>query len=147
MHASLRQSTMAGFRRLGGFHNQSSGIVWRTVTPATPVHELSFGRLYSTESEHVVRHDHHDPGKPHPHLIRETVTQTMQKTTVEEIPSTDGSAADAQHGHEVDPHHPGKSDIDHLSNPSMSEETVHADRLDGVHDPLPDEAKKNKGTH
>ncbi|BGP19155.1 hypothetical protein JCM10213_006499 [Rhodosporidiobolus nylandii] len=29
---------------------------------------------------------------------------------------------------EADPQHPGKSDIDHLENPSLSEEAVHADR-------------------
>ncbi|GAA5988761.1 hypothetical protein JCM10908_006159 [Rhodotorula pacifica] len=43
--------------------------------------------------------------------------------------------------------HPGKSDIDHLENPSMSEEHVHADRH--AHDPLPGDKKpsrqENKG--
>ncbi|BGP00534.1 hypothetical protein RTBOTA2_004818 [Rhodotorula toruloides] len=38
--------------------------------------------------------------------------------------------------------HPGKSGHDHLENPSMSEETVHADRTQK--DPLPDQKKAGK---
>lgn len=38
--------------------------------------------------------------------------------------------------------HPGKSGIDHLENPSMSEEHVHADRT--AHDPLPGDKKPSR---
>ena len=38
--------------------------------------------------------------------------------------------------------HPGKSGIDHLENPSMSEEHVHADRT--AHDPLPGDQKPSR---
>ncbi|GAA5864388.1 hypothetical protein JCM8547_005807 [Rhodosporidiobolus lusitaniae] len=38
--------------------------------------------------------------------------------------------------------HPGKSDIDHLENPSMSEEAVHAEKH--AEDPLPEEHKSSK---
>lgn len=44
--------------------------------------------------------------------------------------------ADDHHHHETRPHHPGKSDIDHLDSPTTSEEAVHADRMPFENSPL-----------
>ncbi|GAA6021026.1 hypothetical protein JCM11491_005970 [Sporobolomyces phaffii] len=53
----------------------------------------------------------------------EDVTTTVKQTVHKVVQQT--GAAD---GHDADPHHPGKSDIDHLESPSISEEAVHADK-------------------
>lgn len=55
----------------------------------------------------------------------ETTIEEHVKTTVKQT----GDHVDHQQ-------HPGKSDIEHLESPSISEEAVHADRLEGAGDPL-----------
>jgi hypothetical protein len=67
--------------------------------------------------------------------IEEDVTTTV-KQTVHKVVQKDG-----QHD---DPHHPGKSDIDHLEDPSISEEAVHADKH--TSDPLADHQKASSSS-
>jgi hypothetical protein len=92
-----------------------------------------------TESEEDVRGDHDTSIK----TIKTTSTVVSSSTTVEETPHE--SYDDDQSRHEVDPLHPGKSDISHLGSPSTSEEFVHADRLEEWQDPLKEAKRKNEG--
>ncbi|GAA5885254.1 hypothetical protein JCM16303_005974 [Sporobolomyces ruberrimus] len=55
--------------------------------------------------------------------IEEDNTTTV-KQTVHKVKQTTTEGSEEHH----DPHHPGKSDIDHLESPSLSEEAVHADK-------------------
>ncbi|GAA5932510.1 uncharacterized protein JCM15063_001247 [Sporobolomyces koalae] len=64
--------------------------------------------------------------------VEEDVTTTVKQTVHKVVHK------DSQESHD-DPHHPGKSDIEHLESPSLSEEAVHADKH--ASDPLADHTK------
>ncbi|GAA5957815.1 hypothetical protein JCM21900_004561 [Sporobolomyces salmonicolor] len=69
--------------------------------------------------------------------LEKTTTTTIQQKTKTVIHNVHPEQAE-------DPQHPGKSEIDHLDNPSLAEETVHADR--GAADPLQGRAKRGYHT-
>ncbi|KAK4701606.1 hypothetical protein P7C70_g4625, partial [Phenoliferia sp. Uapishka_3] len=105
------------------FLRRTTAAVVRSRAPLAGCHPLprylsttySLGSAPKTDSEEAVAADRGEAG---PILHKETVTTT--KTVEDKI-------LPAEH-HENRPHHPGKSDIEHLDDPTTSEESVHADR-------------------
>ncbi|GAA5846275.1 hypothetical protein JCM3766R1_002193 [Sporobolomyces carnicolor] len=69
--------------------------------------------------------------------VEEDVTTTVKQTVHKVVQKGSDSGVD-------DPHHPGKSDIDHLESPSISEEAVHAEKH--ASDPLPDHRKASSSS-
>lgn len=69
--------------------------------------------------------------------VEEDVTTTVKQTVHKVVQKGSDNSVD-------DPHHPGKSDIDHLESPSISEEAVHAEKH--ASDPLPDHRKASSSS-
>ncbi|KAM0751142.1 hypothetical protein T439DRAFT_226569 [Meredithblackwellia eburnea MCA 4105] len=92
-----------------------------------------------THSEDAVKADRGE------HEGDEDIATLQRKTTTINTKTVEEKIIPQEH-HEHRPHHPGRSDIEHLEDPTSSEESVHADRIPVSTDDLVNKANKKSGS-
>ncbi|GAA5869111.1 hypothetical protein JCM1840_000472 [Sporobolomyces johnsonii] len=142
MQRSLASTAAAQLRRAALPAQRTHVIAPRQSTVVTPLPS----RFLSSSSR--LASSAFPPPPPEPTGSEESVAADrgeVEKVTTTTIQQKTKTVIHPVHPEQAeDPQHPGKSEIDHLDNPSLSEETVHADRI--AADPLKGKAKRGYHT-